>query len=136
MCVGATRTSPKVARVEVLSSIVDVFTAVAAWLPTSRDRADVEVNAVLVATMETRAYLADASSKHARRDRDRERELVRLWTRAAVAIRKTDPDLAQRLVSKAHYWISPESWTPEDVGVAQIRIRDIEEEGRMLLKRK
>ena len=63
-----------------------------------------------------------------------EAELVTLWTTAAVHIRRTDVDLADRLQRKAEYWTNPREWADEDVANNRIRIDEIAAEGRRLLR--
>jgi hypothetical protein len=97
-----------------------------------QERDDAAVRSVLTAVNTTKRYLA-------RRERgdpidlDAEAELVELWTSAAVHIRRTDPDLAQRLLQKADYWTNPENWSDEDVIANGIRIEEIADEGKHLL---
>jgi hypothetical protein len=93
--------------------------------------ADAVVKAVLLAVNETEAYIADW--KQDRRDRERELVLVRLWTDAAVAIRRDDREFAQTLQMKAQYWADPVNWTAADVKRAGIGIRDIAAKARSYL---
>ncbi len=96
-----------------------------------QERADAAVKAVLLALNETRAYIADWNA--GRRSRDRELLLVRLWTDAAVAIRRRDRDFAQQLQMKAEYWTDPEKWTSADVRRAGISIKSVAGRARTLL---
>ena len=62
-----------------------------------------------------------------------EGKLVSLWTSAAVHIRHTDIDLAERLLMKANYWTNPEHWSAEEVSENGIEIETISKEGERLL---
>ena len=96
-----------------------------------QDRADVAVKAVLLALNETKAYIVDWKSGN--RSRERERLLTRLWTEAAVAIRKKDRDFAHQLQAKAEYWTDPDRWTANDVERAGIKIDVVAAKARSLL---
>jgi hypothetical protein len=48
-------------------------------------------------------------------------------------LRRTDPDLAQRLKQKAEYWTNPENWSEDEIDHNGIQIEEIAEEGRRLL---
>ena len=96
-----------------------------------RERADAAVKAVLLALNETQAYIADWNTGN--RVRERELLLARLWTDAAVAIRRKYPDFAQQLQMKAQYWTDPERWTATDVERAGISIKSVAGRARALL---
>ena len=98
-------------------------------------RADAAVKAVLLAANETKLHLARARDRK-KPDLDREQLLVRLWTDAAVAIRRSDPDLAMRLQMKAEYWANPRNWTRREVRAAGIEIDRIAGAARGLLRRR
>ncbi len=100
-------------------------------LAKGQERADAAVKAVLLALNETKAYVADWKS--GQRVRERELLLVRLWTDAAVAVRRKDRDFAHQLQMKAQYWTDPERWTPEDVKRAGIQIDAVSDLARSLL---
>src|SRR5438034_8847912 len=97
-----------------------------------QERADAAVKAVLLALNETQAYMADWNAGN--RARERELLLVRLWTDAAVAVRRKYPEFAQRLQMKAQYWTDPDRWTAADVARAGIRIKSVAAQARALLR--
>jgi hypothetical protein len=101
------------------------------YLAKQQERADAAVKAVLLAVNETQAYITDWSA--GKRVRERELLLVRLWTDAAVAIRRKYPDFAQRLQIKAQYWTDPERWTAADVERAGIEIEKVAGQARAFL---
>jgi len=104
------------------------------WLdrPVRRnERADAAVKAVLLALNETKAYIADWNAGS--HSRERELVLVRLWTDAAVAIRRKDRTFAIQLQSKAEYWADPDRWTEADARRAGIRIDEVAGRARSLL---
>jgi len=106
------------------------------WLEARRhhaDKADAAVRAVLLAVVETKTYIADTRGGLPS-IRDRERGLVQLWTEAAVAVRRTDPDLADRLQMKAESWADPSQWTDAEIQRARIGIDSVAAAARTLLK--
>jgi hypothetical protein len=84
------------------------------------------------AVNETRLYLKRATTGEM--DRKTEEELSRMWTRAAVAVRRIDAKLADRCLKKSDYWVSPENWADQEVISLGIGIDEIFEESRRLLK--
>ena len=68
------------------------------------DKADEALAAIYAAANETKLYIQKAQ-RSGKSDRQREEELSRLWTKAAVPIRNFDRDLADRCLMK-------ERWTP------------------------
>lgn len=118
-----------------MSLMTEAIGQIGRWLDRlarRRDRADDAVKAVLLAMNQTKAYIADWEND--KRSRVRERSLVRLWTEAAVAIRRSDPEFAETLQMKAEYWASPENWTSTDVQRAGIGIKRVAAKARALLK--
>lgn len=105
------------------------------WLEARRrrqDHDDAAIRAILLAVNETKAYIADTEGGLSA-SRDRERLLVQLWTEAAVAVRRSDPRLAERLQMKAGYWADPRNWDDHEIRRAQIGIDAVAEEARLLL---
>jgi len=96
-------------------------------------RYDNALTAIYAAANETRMYMVDAK-KAKRRNRSRERKLVRLWTRAAVPARHIDRGLADRCLLKADLWIDPNQWTPDQVREFRIGIDQVYEYARQLLQ--
>lgn len=61
------------------------------------------------------------------------RDLVRLWNEAALAIAVFDSKLAKRLRLKARHWSAPEHWSDKEVEMAGIGIDRVADEARDLL---
>lgn len=117
-----------------MGAFVDGVQQVGDWIDKvarRHERADAAVKAVLLALNETKAYLADW--ERGAKSRERELVLVRLWTDAAVAIRRKDRDFAHQLQAKAEYWTDPEKWSSEDVRRVGIQIDAIAGRARSLL---
>ncbi len=114
----------------------EALTGIGLWITRrerKQDRDDAAVASVLTAVNSTKSYLA-------RLDRDEsidylvETQLVSLWTTAAVHIRRTAPDLADRLQQKAEYWTNPREWQDEEIGNNRLRIDEIAADARRLLR--
>lgn len=99
------------------------------------DQADAALAALYAAATETRLYLAGLEGG-ARRRRKAEQELARLWSKAAVPIRRFDADLADRSLRKSEYWMSPHRWSARMVTEARIGIDQVQEDAAKLLKRR
>jgi hypothetical protein len=118
-----------------ITELTTAAVAIGTWLLNQREkqlkRDDDAVKTVLLALNETESYIAEWNA--GKRDRSRERRLVTFWTDAAVAIRRKDADLAQRLEMKASYWTNPDNWTAADVERAGIQIKVVADDARALL---
>lgn len=96
------------------------------------DREDAALMAIYVAAQETRLYI-DRLRRCQAPDREAEEELARLWQKAAVPIRHFDPDLAERCMGKADYWLNPEAWSEEDIRANRIEIDRVYRQARNML---
>lgn len=86
---------------------------------------------LLQAVNETKRMLAVRQGGEHERSSDA--HLVDVWTNAAIALRKSNPELARRLQQKAEYWAAPSRWTEHDVHHARIGIDEIAATARLLL---
>lgn len=121
-------------------SLVDLIPGLNSLLDTlQRERhhrevqADAALTALYAAATETKLYLLELEDG-GRRSKERERGLSRLWSRAAVPIRRFDADLADRSLRKSEYWMSPARWTSSMVTEARIGIDQVQEDALKLLK--
>ncbi len=120
-------------------TLMRLFDNVLGWLKSARDeRAKNEERyrrallSVYLAANETKAYLATMKRrKHP--DHDRERNLSRLWSEAAVDLRKVDPDLAKRCLLTGDYWADPTAWSEPALQEARITLKELYERARELL---
>ena len=118
-----------------MSIASEALTGVGLWITRrerKQDRDDAAVRSVLTAVNATKRYLAGRDRGEAI-NRATEAELVELWTTASVHIRRTDTNLAVRLLLKADYWTNPENWSAEDIDGNRIQIDEIAQEGQRLL---
>lgn len=121
------------------SELFNVFGTVLDWLKTATnyrqtrdDRCDAALLAVYAAACETKSYVATLKTRR-RQDQDRERQLSELWYKAAVKIRRINPDLARRCLLKSDYWADPTEWSEDKINEARISLRSIIDETRKLL---
>lgn len=99
------------------------------------DQMDAALAAIYAAANETKIYLARLE-KTGRRRRKHEEELARLWSKAAVPVRRFDRDLANQCLLRSQYWISPDRWDAGDITEKRVGIDAIYEKARELLFRK
>lgn len=94
---------------------------------------DSALAAIYTAAFETKIYLEE-QERARERNRDTEEELVRLWAKAAVPVRRFDADLAERCLLKADLWVNPQDWTEEEISANRIGICQVWEDARKMLK--
>lgn len=90
--------------------------------------------AIYMAATETKGYLTELHRK-AHRSREKEVSLSKLWVEAGIRLRKIQPDLADRCITKAEYWTDPESWSAKQIEQARIGLKQMFDEARALLFR-
>lgn len=94
----------------------------------------IAIRAVWSATDNTRMYLRQIEEGSVPWPAPN-RELVRLWSDAAVEIAAIDLEFSQRLRAKAEYWSDPLAWNRQSVQDAGIQIDRIADDARALLQR-
>jgi hypothetical protein len=99
------------------------------------DQIDAALAAIYAAANETRIYLARLEET-GRRKRKIEAELARLWSKAAVPVRRFDRKLADECLLKARFWVSPDRWEEDDLTEKRLGVDAIYEQARALLYRK
>lgn len=122
---------------EFFPGVSDAITAVKEYVDLASRKAardDAALRALLAAVNQTKRYLA-AKTRGEAVNREREGDLVELWTEAAVQLRRTDPKLARKLQIKAEYWADPEQWTANEVRRASITIEEVAASARVLIVR-
>ena len=122
-----------------VGNLIQLFNNVIGWLKSARDEQAQEEEhyrhallSVYLAANETKAYLA-MMKRRKYPDRERERNLSRLWSEAAVELRKVDPDLARRCLLTGDYWADPTAWSEQALGEARITLKELYERARELL---
>lgn len=100
-----------------------------------RELRDTALRAILVALEETYLYYRD-QDRGKSRDLDKEAQLVRYWSAAAIPMRHVDANLAQRCDMKAEYWLNPESYDREQISELGIGLESVRNAYRTLLQPK
>ena len=98
------------------------------------DKADAALSSIYAAANETKLYIQKAQ-RTGKSNRNKEEELSRLWTAAAVPIRHFDKDLADRCLVKGRYWVDPASWSVQQIVEFRIGIDEVFAEARALLQK-
>ncbi len=112
----------------------DALNGVGLWITRrepSRERDDTAVLSVLTALNMTQRYLA-GPERGEEVDGSAEGELMELWASASVQIRRTDSDLAEKLLEEAD-WANPMHWSEKDVVDNGIQIDKMADEAVRLL---
>src|SRR5205085_8937681 len=84
------------------------------------DQRDSALAALYGALNETKLYLERRDAGE--RDRGREEQLSRLWSAAAIPLRRFNADLAARCLEKSDFWVAPKRWFDDDVHSKRIDI--------------
>lgn len=92
---------------------------------------DTALESISIALRETQIYYRDLGRGDSR-NMDREAQLVKLWSVAAIPLRHIDQDLALICDQKAEYWLTPEQWTEQEIISCGIRLEDVTRAYRQL----
>lgn len=117
---------------EIIKSLFGLVPSLLSLSKDSRELRETALRAILVALDETYLYYRDLG-RGRKRDFDREAQLVRYWSAAAIPVRHVDPDLAQRCDQKAEYWLNPDNYTPDHVKELDIGLESVRNAYRTLL---
>ncbi len=97
-----------------------------------RELRDNALRAILIALDETYLYYRDQELGKGR-SMDREAQLVRYWSAAAIPMRHVSPDLAKRCDMKAEYWLNPDNYSNQKVQDLGIGLESVRNAYRTLL---
>lgn len=98
-----------------------------------RERKDAALRAIVIALDETYLYYRDQANGR-ERDLEREGQLAKYWSAAAIPMRHVDPVLAERCDLKAEFWLNPEQYTGEAVQALNISLDSVRSAYRGLLR--
>jgi len=125
-----------IGKIKIAATTVEKITSLKnSFIQSRRDRNDeydLALTSLLAAICETKLYVA-VSERSGKADLEREALIAHLWHKAAVAMRRFNADLAQRLYLKGSYWTEPSSWTDTDVKNNKISLDEMHEVCRQLL---
>ena len=115
----------------VVSRLISLMGPIATLSKDKREIKDNALKAISSALRETKIYYRDIESGVPRCP-EKEAGLVRLWGEAAIPLRHIDEELAIICVQKSEYWISPESWSQEEITQYKIKLQDVDMAYRQL----
>jgi transcriptional regulator with XRE-family HTH domain len=98
------------------------------------EKIDQALLALYVALTKTRSYISELEEGR-RPNREKAMVIAQSWNAASVPLRAIDKDLAERCFEKGGYWMNPELWDSKRIESKRIKIEDMFEATRELLKR-
>lgn len=119
--------------IELIDSLVNILGPIATSSRENEAKKDQALRAVSYALDETYLYYRDLRNGNLQ-DREREAQLVKLWSAAAIPLRHFDFDLANICDMKSEYWINPDQYTEDQVQEMGIKLDDVRGAYRKLLK--
>jgi hypothetical protein len=117
-----------------LKAFIEILKFIAGLSSENKRENKEALEALLLATYSTKAYLAD--SRVDGRKREVERILSEQWIKAAVSlkhIRINGPEFADKCLLKADYWSDPDLWENQKKTLAEIDLDEICTKARELL---
>lgn len=113
-----------------VTSVLSIFKEFRDWL-LGIDKATLEhskeekaaLKSLYIALSETKAYFADR--KVSSTDRERERQISKLWFEAASQLKSIDRNLAERCFLKGDFWTDPDNWKQDEGNKINISIDEM-----------
>jgi hypothetical protein len=110
--------------------VLSIFKEFKDWI-LGIDKANLEHNkedkialkSIYLALSETKFYFRDR--KTIPQDRERERQISKLWFDASTELKNIDRDLAQRCFLKGDFWTDPNNWQQNDEESINISIEEM-----------
>ena len=99
-----------------------------------RQLADNALRSISFALDETYLYYAELESGQRRND-EREHQLSKYWSAAAIPMRHLDKELAEKCDYKSEYWINPNNWSDNTIEAVGISLDKVRGHYRKLLKK-
>ena len=119
----------------VVERLIGLLSPIAQLQKDKRELADKALTAISRALNETFLYYRDIEAGQTI-NAQREAQLVRLWSAAAIPLRHIDPELANICEHKAEYWINPRSWRHQQVEQLGIGLESVRDRYREMLRPK
>ena len=116
---------------EPLKNLLNILQAESHYQNDKKDEALSLINQALI---ETKRYIEESEGAKCF-DRERERELAKLWSEASIKTRYASRDFAASLQDKSFYWSDELKWSREEVMSKQIDIDSIQEQFRNLIQK-
>lgn len=117
---------------EIVKSLFGLVPNLMALPKERRELRDSALRAILVALDETYLYYRDRE-RGKKRDPDREAQLVKYWSAAAIPMRHVDRNLSLRCDRKAEYWLNPDHYDDDVIEELGIGLESVRNAYRTLL---
>lgn len=89
------------------------------------------LKSIYLALSETKFYFVDRKTMP--QDRNRERQISKLWFDASTELKTIDRDLAQKCFLKGDFWTDPDNWHKNDGEKINISIEEMTKLSKELL---
>lgn len=119
--------------IEIIKAIGQLVPAIVSMPKELGERKDTALRAILLALDETYLYYRDQGQGR-QRCLDREAQLARYWSAAAIPMRYVDVDLAERCDFKAEYWLDPDRYDEKRILETRIELNSVRSEYRALIR--
>jgi hypothetical protein len=117
----------------VIEQLIAIIEPITSMRKDQRELADSALRAISEALEATFLYYREVESG-GERNLGTEAELSKCWSAAAIPIRHVDRNLAMICESKSEYWLNPDSWADSEIVENGIRLEDVRERYRSLLR--
>ncbi|APX99916.1 hypothetical protein [Lacinutrix venerupis] len=118
---------------EIIESLTNILGPIATASKENSSKKDRALRALSYALDKTCLYYRDLRNGILK-DREREAQLVRYWSAAAIPLRHFDSNLAEICDHKSEYWLDPENYDDSQIDEMGIRLEDVRNAYRQHLK--
>ena len=118
---------------EILEGQTTILVPIATLSKDKRELKDSALRAISNALDETYLYYRDLNNGSSRNN-DREALLVKYWSAAAIPMRHFDKNLSLMCDRKSEYWTNPNNYTQEEIKELGIKLKDVRQAYRQLLR--
>ncbi|RTQ46902.1 hypothetical protein EJV47_20985 [Hymenobacter gummosus] len=116
----------------VIDGLVKILGPIATLSKERRELKDASLRAISIALDETCLYYRDLD-RGRERSFEREDQLVKYWSAAAISMRHFDENLAAMCSHKSEFWINPDNYDVERAGELGIALDNVRVAYRSLL---
>lgn len=117
---------------QVIEGVVKILGPVATLSKDRRELKDSALRAISTALDETYLYYRDLD-KGILRNMEREAQLAKYWSAAAIPMRHFDEQLANICDYKSEYWVNPEHYNNEQITALGIELGEVRQAYRKML---
>lgn len=117
---------------EIIEGLSKILGPIATLSKDRRELKDSALRAISTALNETYLYYRDINNG-SQKNPEREAQLSKYWSAAAIPIRHFDEQLAQVCENKSEYWINPYSYDERTIRELGIALDDVRKAYRKML---